>query len=257
MCPVSYGAVHVELEPYNSVDVQVKKRTPSQAEALKNAGIANPYSNLFLQNSKGLAPNEEAVITLKKIESKPHEENLDQFIIIDNSTNISSIDLLPGKYLVDGQLMLHKNHTLQPDERTYCIGLSGGDPKMIESKVKSMATGAAISALGSYAGLWAFGPAGLYMSAALAVAQLVFDCVGKEKDYTVPEEPLSMNPVPVGGVYGNVTITEEFLEKNGTATFYVYYFPPPTVIEELSVSSNYKEISKQYPAQIQPVRGIE
>lgn len=254
LLPLAYAEVYVQLEPYKKVNVTVKKRTPPQVEQIKNSDVDNPDSGIYRQNAKQLKPGEEAMIKLERYKDEPEEERHSQFILFTHNTTDASVELLPGTYKIDGQLILQENVTIEPDERTYCIGLSGGDPKLIESKVKSMATSASVSALGSYAGLWSFGPAGLYMSAVLVLAQLMFDCVGVEKEITVPEKPFSFKPAPVGGAFGNVTITDDLLENASEITFYVLYFPPPTIVDELAVTSNYRNISRMYPETIQPVK---
>ena len=248
--PVTFAEINIAMEPYKEVNVIVKKRAPQNVLNIKNSHIYDSNAAIYKQEAVPLAYNEEATLTLVRYKNEEEEADFRQFIIFNGTATETTIKLIPGKYKIDGYLILNENTTIPPEHREFCIGIQGGDPEMIKSSIMGAATGAAVSYLAAYAGLGTFGVAGLYFSAALIVAQLVLDCVGVKKDINI--EGFTFSPTPVGGVSGNITITRSFLDDANTIVFYVFYFPPPKTLDEFAITSDFYEFSSKFPKQIQP-----
>ncbi len=245
--PLTFGAINIEMEPYRVHNVTVLKRTVSQIDLIKKSGLIDPYS--LKDYATPLDPNEEVVLILKRYKTEYEEGDTTQFIIYKpNST--ASIKLLPGKYLIDAQLIRHENVTTLPDRREFCKGISGGNWKMTKSSAISAVSSAGASYLGSAAGLWSFSPMGLYFSVAMLIAQMFFDCIGKKESITIPS--VTLNPVMLGGAYLNYTFSAAELDSSNITTFYVFALRKPVTMEDIAMSNNYKELSLRYAYMLKP-----
>ena len=255
--------IKITMDKIQEIDVVINKREVSIA----GDSIGMP---------EALNDEEEVFLSLIRIKEDPSEEDFEQFIDYKNNNAENKINLVPGDYVISGQFLVNKNITIPGRIDTYCKGVgqqnftqtsstfataAGG--VIVGAAVTSVisagvtgglaAVGGAITGLGSFAGISAaLGTVGLValgLLAVWAIANTVFDCIGTEEEVEIPE--ISMDPAILGGIEGNITITDD-IYSNDKITFYVFSSKPPLVIEELNFLGMIRDISEGYPEKIRP-----
>ena len=114
-------------------------------------------------------------------------------------------------------------------------------------------TAAVTAPLASFAGIAAaIGPVGwviIGIAAVAAIAATLVDCIGEK--IPVNFEEISMNPAILGGVKGNITITDNLYSKE-SIKFYIFAIKDPLFIEDLNIISMLEELGATYPEYIRP-----
>lgn len=255
--------IKITMDKIWEIDVVVKKREVSIA----GDSIGMP---------EALNDEEEVLLSLIRIKEDPSEEDFEQFLDYKNNNTENKINLVPGDYVISGQFLVNKNITIPGRIDTYCKGVGQQDFEQTSSTFVTAAggvivgaavasvisagvtgglaaAGGAITGLGSFAGVFAalgtVGWVALGVLAVWAIANTVFECIGTPGEIEIPE--LSMDPAILGGLDGNITITDD-IYSNDKITFYVFSSKPPLVIEELNFLGMIEDISNGHPDMIRP-----
>ncbi len=273
MVPISFGVsfdsenphMTVTMDKLHELDVSFK-RIPMDAAS---DTIGNPME---------LEEDDEIILTIIKYEEISGEETFQQFIDYNYGEEGIKVKLVPGKYSINGQLLVNRNITIPGRKDTYCKGIAQQDFEQTSSTfatgaagvVVGAAVGTAISAAigaGSVAAagpalvgvfssgagfMAALGPIGLVALGLLAVFAVVtslLDCTGTEESVEIPE--ISMNPAMLGGVMGNITLNQDIYSKS-EITFYVFSTDPPLAIEGLNILGMIEDLGIIHPDLIQP-----
>ena len=232
-----------------------------------------------MESPMDLGPDDQVILTLIKVEGEPGEQEFVQFLDYRPDSGPQTIQLVPGDYVVDGKYIVNKEVIIPGRRETYCKGYGeegGKEPEQIASDFTTTAggvvagaavasvigagvtgglaaAGAALTSLGSFAGIAAaLGPVGLAVIAIVAIVAVVaslIDCVGEEIPVDIPEVP--MDPAILGGVTGNITITDH-IYSDDSLTFYVFAIENPLFIEDLNILQLIEELGITYPEYIRP-----
>ena len=228
----SRPTMSITLDKFHEVTVEVKKLV------LENDEPQQPIP---------LESNDQVLLTLTKIKEHPGEADFQQFADYSPGSEIT-MKLVPGDYRIVGQYILNEEVIIPERTDTYCKGPTGGWEQTGSSFAGSAAmTGVMAAALG-------LGPPGWIAAGVLGAVALITtlagdECLGKEEDVVIEE--VKFDSPPLGGVEGNITLSNNIYSKN-KITFYTFAMPPPEILEDMNILGIIENITTQNIYRIQP-----
>ena len=221
--------ISITLDKLHEVTIEVKKLM------LENDDIQPPVL---------LTGNEQMILTLTKIKEHPGEADFQQFADYSPGSEIT-MKLVPGDYYINGQFVLNEEVIIPERTDTYCKAT--GEQIGSSFAGGAVMTGVMVAALGLGPPGWI--AAGVMGAVALIGAIVGDDCLGGEEEVVVDE--VKLDPAILGGVEGNITLSNNLYSKD-KLTFYTFAMPPPQIIEDLNVLGLIRNITTQNIYRIQP-----
>jgi hypothetical protein len=108
------------LEPIKKVNVSVRVY-PMTRNAVNIAGSSFTMGFTFPNQSYPVGVNDTIILSIDKITSGL-EEPMTQTVILSPQGNNTQIDLVPGRYTIDGQLMVSGGYVIPKECKTVCGG---------------------------------------------------------------------------------------------------------------------------------------
>ena len=236
-----------------SLSLSIESTTPKMFITFDKIREINVEVKKILIEEDGILPaspiieNEQVLITLTKLKNHPGEEEFQQFIDYTIGSEVT-VKLVPGEYHIKGQYILNEEVLINERTDEFCKGIGGGEKTGSSFAASGLMAGAMTVAMG-------LGPVGWVAAGAmgvLAVATVFMDeddCLGPKEKVKIPE--VRMDSAILGGVEGNITLSDDIYSKE-KLTFYTFAMSPPKIIEDMAFLSLIKNITTQNIYRIQP-----